>query len=468
MVLAVVGGALGVLLTVLATPVLGALVPGALPIGATPEINWRVFVFAGALTVATSMAFGVGPAWRSTRSTVLSALRSRSASGGRTDRLRAALVLAEVACTVTLLVGAGLLLKAMWRVQAVDPGFRADGVLTLRTALPFATPADQRNAFYSRVLTDARALPGVTSAAYISFLPMTFTGGNFTVSVPGMTMKEEIRAHTRFVTSEYFTTLRIPLLRGRDVGERDNAAAPPAAIISQSLAQRLWPGQDPIGRQINSGTVVGVAGDVAVRGLEAASLPQLYLSWQQIPSPLVFYAPRDLVIRASGNVTALVPTLRSIIRRANPELAITDVRLVEEIVTSQTSSRRVQLQVLGTFAGVAFLLAAVGIHGLLSFAVTSRTREIGIRMALGAARGNVLSMFLRQGLVLGLAGITIAIPLAYIAARGMTSLLFGVRPEDPVVYAVAALLALAMTLTGSLRPGMRAAAVDPAITIRVE
>jgi hypothetical protein len=294
---------------------------------------------------------------------------------------------------------------------------------------------------------------------------MTSSFGNFPVTVPGVVLAGEMRAHTRFVTPGYFGTLGIPLLHGRDVSDSDDAASKPVAVISQSLAQRLWPGQDPVGRQINHGTVVGVAGDVAVRGLEDASLPQVYLSSQQIPPPVAFYAPKDLVIRALGAPMALASAVRRIIHKANPELAISEVQLLGDIVASQTASRRIQLRVLGAFAAIAFLLAAVGIHALLSFAVSSRTREIGVRMALGAGRGDIVGMVLRQGLRLGSAGVVLSVPLAYAAARGMTSLLFGVKPEDPVVYAAAALLAIAMTLTGSLRPGMRAAAVDPAITI---
>jgi predicted permease len=453
---------------VVATPALGVLIPGTLPIGATPEIDWRVFAFAAALTLGTSVAFGAGPAWGSSRRVDLDSLRSRFAGGSRTERLRGALVLAEVAATVTLLVGTGLLLKAMWRVQGVHPGFEPRGVLTMRTAVPMTATADQRRDFYARVLGEVRGLPGVISAAYISFLPMTFGGGNFTVTAPGVTLAEETRAHTRFVTPDYFKTLGIPLLAGRDVSQRDGGDVQPVVVVSQSLARRFWPGQDPIGRTISHGTVIGVAGDVAMRGLEQASLPQVYLSWEQIPPGLVFYAPKDLAIRTMGDPLALAPQVRRIIRAASPEQAVSDIRQLETIVDSQTATRRAQLHVLGTFAGIAFLLAAVGIHGLLSFAVSSRTREVGVRMALGAGRGNILSMFLRQAVLLSAIGVALAIPLAYAAARAMTALLFGVEPGDPFIYASAALLALAMTLVGSLRPAVRAACVDPAVTIRAE
>ncbi len=472
LILAMIGGALGLVLAVLARPMVPLLVPTALPIAALPELDWRVFGFAATLALTTSVLFGVGPAWRSTRNADFVSLRSRSAASGR-DRLRAALVLAEVAATVVLLVATGLLLKAMWRVQAVDPGFDAAGVLTMRTWLPSTTPPVARREFYARVLSEARALPGVTSAGYISFLPMTFQAGNLPIVVPGATAMEETRAHTRFVTPDYFRTMGIPVLLGRDVTEADHAEAPPVTIISESLAQRLWPDLDPLGRELTlariaNWTVVGVVGDVAVRGLEQSSLPQIYFPADQLPVKAMgaFYAPNDFVARTAGDPLALTHPLREIVRRANPEQAISDVRLLEDLVGRQTASRRAQLAVLATFAGIAFVLAAIGIYGLLSFAVSMRTREVGVRLALGAERRDVLAMFVRQGLMLGVAGIVIGLSLAYGAARAMTALLFGVQPGDAAIYATAGLLAILMTLAGSLRPALCAARLDPAITIR--
>jgi predicted permease len=476
LVLACIGGALGVLLSGLATPLLARLVPAALPVGATPEIDWRVLGFAAALTLTTSMAFGVGPAMRSWRTADLLALRSRSADGGGTERLRAALVLAEVVGTVMLLVSAGLLVKALWRVQAIDPGFRTEGVLTLRTALPmprYEEPETRRD-FYSRVLGEARRLPGVMSAVYISYQPMEGASGRLRVTAPGVADDplSAPQAIIHFVTPGFFDTLGIPLRRGRDVTDRDDATAPFVAVISESLAERLWPGRDPIGRQLRIAgmdrTVAGVAGHIAVRRVEGASDPQIYLPFEQLGKTSTYYAPKDLLIRSSGDASALAPAVRKIIHEADPQQAISDVRLLEDIVLAQTASRRDQLLVLGIFAVLAFLLAAVGIHGLLSFTVSARTREIGVRVALGAARSHILGMFLRQGLVLGAAGVAIAVPLAYVVARGMDALLFGVKPGDPLIYGSAALVTLVMTLASSLRPAVRAATTDPALTIRAE
>ena len=327
--------------------------------------------------------------------------------------------------------------------------------------------------FYARVLTEARALPGVTSAAYTSYHPMEGFSGRFAVLVPGVIDDPQTAPGgvIHFVTGDFFATLGIPLRRGRAVTDRDDAAAPPVVVISESLAQILWPGQDPIGRRVNVAgdrTVVGVAGNIAVRRLEGASEHQVYFPSEQLGTTSTYYAPKDLLIRTSGDPTALVPALRTVIHDADPEQAISNVRLLEDIVAAQTAPRRDQLIVLGTFAAIAFLLAAVGIHGLLSFTVSARTQELGVRVALGAARRDILSMFLRQGLALGAAGVLIAVPLAYVAARSMSALLFGVEPGDPLIYASASLLAMIMTLASSFRPALRASIIDPAVTIRME
>jgi predicted permease len=476
-VLALIGGVVGLLLAMFATPLLARLVPNTLAVGGGAEMNLHIFWFVTMLTVVTCIAFGAGPALQASRHIDATALRMKSTSGGRSERLRTMLVLVEITCTVTLLVGAGLLLKALWRVQIVNPGFNSDHVLTLRTRLPLPKYNDTqvRAQFYSSVLTKTKELPGVSSAAYISFLPMVFGGGIFPVTVPGVTANgaSSVPTSIRYVTPDFFTTLRIPLQRGRDINGHDIANAPYVAVISESLAQRFWPGQDPVGRQLNVAffdrTVVGVVSDISVRGPERASEPQVYLSSDQVASgTMLFFTPKDLVIRASGDPNLLVPSLRRIVREADPEQAIADVQLLEDVVQSQTASRRAQLRVLCAFAVLAFLLAAIGIYGLLSFTVSTRTQELGVRLALGAKPADILGMFLRKGLILGVAGVAIALPLAYMAARGMAALLFRVQPSDPLVYIGAALLAMFLTLVGSVGPAMRAAKTDPAITIRSE
>jgi len=473
-VLAAAGGAIGSAIAIAAVPLVARMVPDVLPVTGGPAVDLRGLAFAGLITAVTCLAVGIVPALRSSRTADAQALRARA--GAPIGRLRSALVLAEVAATVTLLVGGGLLVKAMWRVQSVDLGFHADGVLTLRTNLPFGKYSDpaRRRAYYDRVLTGTRGLPGVVTAGYTTGLPLVLGAGIMMVTVPGVVddPAQAPRASIRFVTPDYFATMRIPLRRGRFVDGRDDATAPPVAVVSEGLARRLWPGQDPVGRQFvvfnHTRTVVGVAGDIVVRGLERASEPQLYFSPEQLAPFSVFYAPRDLVVRASGDALALAPAIRRIIHEADPSQPVTNVRLFDDILAGQTASRRDQLVVLGLFGAIAFLLAAVGLHGLLSYTVLARTQEVGVRVALGAPPAAIMRMFLRQGLTLGLGGIAVAVPVAYAAGRAMSALLFGLTPADPAVYASAIALAAVMTFVSSLVPAARAAAVDPLVALKGE
>jgi predicted permease len=391
--------------------------------------------------------------------------------------LRSALVMAEVAGSVVLLVSAGLLIRALWRIQAVDPGFRSNGVLTLQTALPFPKYAKgaRRNQFYSSVLTEARGLPGVSGAAYTSFLPMVFGGGIWHVTVEGRP-KDDVKARNaglRFVTPGFFAVLGIPLLEGRDVGESDRLETPMVAVVSESFVRKYWPGQNPVGRHFEMAyavrEVVGVAGDIKVRGLERTSEPQVYVPYRQKPDgSLGFYAPKDLVIRSSADLGTLAPALRQIIARADPGQPISQVRTLADIVEADTASRAVQVRVLAAFAGIAFLLAGIGIHGLLSFTVSSRSQEFGVRTALGAGRSDILGMVLREGVLLASAGVVPGVTLAYLAGRAMSALLAGVNPGDGPTFISVVVLCFAMTLAGSLLPAIRATRLDPTLVIRGE
>ena len=478
--LATLGGALGAALAVSASPLLARLVPSSLPFEGTPDIDLRILIFAIIATLSTTIIFGVGPAWRLSRLANLQALRLRTAAGPGTQRLRTALVLVEVTGTVVLLVGAGLLVKALWRVEAIDTGFRTDGVVTLRTALPMPKygEAGVRRDFYARVLSEARKLPGVTAAAYASYQPMEPFSGRFTVVVPGLADDPQTApgAVVEFVTPDFFAALDIAVRRGRTVTDADGSDSPPVAIISESLANTLWPARDPIGQRVNvwsagERTVVGVVENIAVRNVEQTTRSeahQIYFPFEQLGKTNAYYAPKDLLVHTAGDPASLVPALRRIIQNVDPEQAVSNVRLLEEVVSDQTADRRDQVIVLGLFSAIAFLLSITGIYGLLAFMVAARTQELGVRVALGAARGTILGMFLRQGLTLGIGGILLAMPLSYAAARGLGALLFGVDPGDPVVYGASALVALVMTLAGSLRPAMRASNLNPAFTSRGE
>ncbi len=474
--LAGAGGLIGVGIAKAALPLLARLVPVILPLAEVPPIDGRVLLFAALLTFLTGIGFGVIPALRICRGGHALELHEggRSGIGGRRERLRSTLVVAEVAMSIVLLVGFGLLARALWRIQSVDPGFHADHVLTLRTALPVPRyeKTETREPFYRRVLEEARRLPGVSGAAYTSFLPMTNVGGIWLVAVEGHPeeVSQQRSASLRFITPDYFTTLGIPLLAGRDVAERDTNTAPYVAIVSQSFARRYWKDESPLGHRINIGNndriVIGVVGDVRFRGVERPSEPQVYCSWKQPNGVSPWYAPKDLAIRADGDPLRLAPALRQIVHAADASEPVIDVRPLDALVEAGTASRRVQLWVLGAFGAIAFLLAAVGIHGLLSFAVTSRTQEIGVRIALGARRGDILAMTLWDGMRLAGIGVVAGAALAYAAGRLLESLLAGVKPGDLGTFGAAAVLALLMTIAGSALPALRALRIDPTAAIR--
>jgi predicted permease len=474
--LAMGGGMLGMLIAVEATPLFAALVPTNLPIVALPSADWRVLSFGALATVLTGLAFGVLPALKATASADLRE-GSRSGVGGRKERLRGALVVAEIAASVVLLVTSGLLIHAMLRVQDTDPGFRADHVLTLRTPVtgPRYAKTVTRVAFYERVLSGVRTLPGVESAGYITRLPMVWGGGIWKImanrqepadaSAPG--------ASVRFVSPDFFKTLGIPLLLGRDVADSDVLQAPMVAVISESFAEQYWPGENPLRKSFNAAfedrIVIGVVGNVRVRGLERSSEPQLYVPYQQVKDNwLVGYIPQDLAIRTAQDPTRIAPAVRRIIAAAEPDLPVTDVRPLTEIVAGETASRKAQLVVLGGFAAIAFLLAAIGIHGLLAYAVSQRTQEIGVRMALGATHGNILQLIVGDAIVLGSIGILLGAAMAYASGLGLQSLLAGLKPNDVDAFSAGILLSLVMTIAGSFLPAIRAVRVDPATALRSE
>ena len=486
-VLAAAGGVLGIVLAVAAAPLLVRLVPTSLPIAEVPPTDLRMLAGTVLLTVGVGIAFGLLPALRVCRKADSAALKdgARGGTSRSTERLRSSLVVAEIVASVVLVVAVGLLTQALLNVRRIDPGFTADNVLTVRTALPrikYAT-ASQRQQFFQRVLNDVTALPGVDSAAYISFLPMVMGGGVLpvlsTVADPGSPDKfapadpnNERRASLRFVTPGFFRTMRTPVLRGRDVSESDSAQTTPVAVVSASMVRQYFADRDPIGQQFGFAskvrTIVGVVGDIRVRGLEAETTePQVYLPAAQFTDgdPL-FYVPQDLAIRGTVPVATLVPAVRAIIAAADPLLPMTNVRALQDIVSLETASRVVQLRVLGAFAVAAFVLAAIGIHGLLAFTVRAQSREIGVRIALGARASDIVRMVMGRSVVMALIGVGIGVAVAYAAGRAMQALLFGVDPANPGVFGAAIALALLMTIAGSLLPALRAIRVDPIAATR--
>jgi predicted permease len=470
------------MVALMAVPLLNLLVPASLPIASTPSVDIRVLLFAIALTVVTGMAFGLAPLLRVGGEADLGGLREGARSGGgQKERLRSALVVVEIIASVVLLVSAGLLMRALLTIQARDPGFRPEGVLTLQTPLPIPTYGKlaTRESFYTRVLEDVRALPGVTNAGFISFLPLgKMRGGIWPVAFDGrqVNRSDNQNAFLRYVTPGYFATLGIPIMRGRDVTESDARDRQAVAVVSESFLKRYWPNEDPasiLGRHftfaLSERVVVGVAGDVLLRGLERQSEPQVYLSYKQVADDsIIGYIPRSLAVRASTAPEMLAPSVRAIIQRIDPTLPISDVTTLTEVVDRDTASRAAQLRVLGAFAAIAFVLAGIGIHGLLSFAVSQREQEIGVRMALGAQSSDILGMVMRRCLMLTVAGVVPGVALAYAAGRSMQALLAGVAPADALTLAAAVGLVVVMTFAGSVFPTLRALRVNPITAIRAE
>jgi putative ABC transport system permease protein len=478
-ILALAGGIAGLALAAAAVPFLSLLVPNTLPLGSHPKLDPRVLAAAAGFAALTGIGFGLVPALRVGGRAGFDGLRGGARSGGGPkQRLRHVLVAVEVAASVLLLVSSGLLIRAVWRIQSIDPGFVSERVITLKTALP-RPKYDltlRRIQFYNLVLTDVRALPGVQGAAYITGLPMVMTGRITGVVIPGREASSLYRseiASIRFVTPQYFHTMAIPLLRGRDLEDGDIQGRAPVAVISESFARTYWPEQDPIGRTFESRggtrTVVGVVGDVRVRGLERESEPQMYVSAGQVPdTAFVNDDPKDLIIRFAGTAGTLLPAVREIVRAADPEQPISDVRTLDDVVAGETATRRAQLNILATLAAIAMLLSGVGIYGLLAYTVTQRSREIGVRLALGAEPASVARMIVWQGMKLALVGLVPGVLAAYWAARGMRTLLFGVEPADPATVLVVVGLVLFMTLAGSLLPVLRAVRVKPVLVLKAE
>ncbi|MBA3886628.1 MAG: ABC transporter permease [Acidobacteria bacterium] len=470
--LAAAGGVLGVLLAIASTPLLARLVPTTLPMAESPSMDWRFVGLAVAATLLTVVAFGVLPARRAAAGSTPDALRetTRTGPGRRTETLRGGLVVAQVAVSVVLVVSVGLLGRALWQVHTRDPGFDPRNVLTLRTALPWPKygPTAERVAFYDRVLERIRALPGVDSAGYITGLPMIVSTLIWEVQAEGgaALSPRENTVGLRFVTPGYFDAMGIPIRDGRDISPADTRESPFVAVVSESFAERHWPGQRAVGRRFNVAffdrIVVGIAGDVRVRGLEREAEPQVYMAAPQVPDfGLLASPPKDLAIRTRVPAATLLPAVRRILHDVDPEQPISNVRMLDDVLADQLAPRATQLRVLSGFAAVAMLVASIGLYGLLAFGVSRRVREIGLRMALGATPAAIVGLIVRRGVLLTALGAALGTAGAYAASRWLQALLAGVSPLDPVTYAASLALVIVLALGATIPPALRAARVSP-------
>ncbi|HSS19138.1 MAG TPA: ABC transporter permease [Pyrinomonadaceae bacterium] len=473
--LSVVGGALGTLLSIWGIELLVKLSEGSLPSTAIVRIDATVLGFTLLVSVLTGVLFGLAPALRTMRLNLSEALKEGSRSAGdsaRRNRVRSGLVVLESALAVVLLIGAGLLVKSLIRLQNVSPGFEAHNVLTLRVDLPrgkYDKPEKTTN-FFSQLETRLRGLPGVEEVGYISELPLTGQPNDMPYTVDGRDPNDPSASFDhdfRRVNLRYFNSLNIPLLRGRNFTEQEVRQSAKVLIVSQLLVNQAFPTEDPIGKRIvmamgdDKWEIIGVVGDVRHRGLESAPAPAMYL-------PTYANGSMNVVIKGKVEPTTLAAAVRKEVSAIDPDQPIAAVRTMEDWMSTSVAGPRYRTTLLTLFALVALLLAATGIYGVMAYSVTQRTHEIGVRMALGARRFDVLRLVVRQGMTLVLAGVVVGLLAAFGLTRVMRTLLFDVTANDPLTFvAVAGLLTLVAFLACYV-PARKATKVDPLTALRYE
>jgi putative ABC transport system permease protein len=485
-VLGIVGGAFGIVLAVAATRTVVAMVPAHIPRLQAATVDPRVLGFALALSLVAGITFGAIPALFAMRTNVNENLKEggRGASVGRHhQRVRSGFVVAQVALALILLAGAGLLLRSFRRVLEVDPGFRPEDVITASVSLSptqYAQPV-QVNSFFKELNGRLQQIPGAKAAGLATDLPLE-TKMESALTVDGYTPPpggSGLNAFS-FVMGDYFQAMGIPLIRGRLFTPADDENAEKVVLINQSLARRFFGGREAIGGRLKLGTaggtaawstVVGIVGDVKPFGLDQDSLPHTYMPYvQHTPVQLKGGTALTLVlaVRTAGNPVAAASSIRTAVWSLDRQVPVTSVRTMEQVVSESNAPRRFTMVLVGLFAAAALLLAAVGLYGLMSYSVSHRTHEIGVRMTLGAARSDVLRMVLGSGFKLVLVGVAAGIVGALATSRLLASFLFDVRPSDPLTFAAVALLLAAIAMLASLVPALRATRVDPMIALRNE
>ena len=473
--LGLAGAAAGVVLAHWTLSSLVALLAEDLPPGADVRIDGFVLAGTASLACAAGIVFGLAPAFAASRSEPSEALRHGVRAGAGGGRLRQALVTIEVALAFVLLTGSGLLLRSFWRLTDVDPGFRTERLLSVSMSLPDARyPSGAARAqLFERLLAETRSLPGIRRAALVNRLPLSGSTNNaVSIEIQGWEPDpERLNTDRRIASPDYFRAMAIPLVAGRLFEEGDTAESPRVAVINREMARRFWPGTDPIGAQVRiallSGpgpwlTIVGVVGDVRHHGLDAEVRPELWVPYSQAPvSGMVLIAQTDVAPES------LIEPLRRTVQTVDPELPVTPVTL-ESVVAASVAGPRSRTLLVSAFAAVALLLATVGIAGVVAYTVSRMTRDIGVRLALGANRASILQLVLRQALAPALAGLALGAVGALAATRWMGRLLFDITPSDPVTLAAVAAGLFGVAAAASLLPALRATRVDPVSVLRID
>ncbi|HMJ05084.1 MAG TPA: ABC transporter permease, partial [Chthoniobacterales bacterium] len=479
--LSLLGAAVGLVLAYAGLRLLTRFIPADVAHAEMITIDASVLLFTVIVAVVTGLIFGLAPASQAVHSNINDTLKEGgrdSGSGPRGKRLRSALVIAEVAVSFILLIGAGLLINSFMHLRNLDPGFRTDHLLTLNVDLSETKYPDnpKRTAFFDEVVRRTQALPGVRSVAVAGNLPFTYNGDSMPIGVEGVPdppPDQHPDVIFRAIGPGYFSTMGIPLVRGRDFNDQDNLDANLVVVVSEKTARHYWPNDDPIGKRIKNGstttdapwrTVIGVVKDVRQNDFVAEPKMQMYFTYRQLRSLM----PNALILRTAVDPLSLATGVRNAIWSVDKDQTVANVDTMEHIVAGAVARQRFSMLLLAIFAGVALILAAVGIYGVMSYTVAQQTRDIGIRMALGAQRSDVLKMTVKQGLRLVGFGLVIGLAAAFVLTRVMASLLFGISATDPLTFVSISLVLLAVAILASYIPALRATRVDPMIALRAQ
>ncbi|HSF24517.1 MAG TPA: ABC transporter permease, partial [Blastocatellia bacterium] len=477
--LGLISGVIGLVLAWWGMDLLLAAIPIDIPFWMKFDLDGRVLGFTSACSLLTGFVFGTAPALEASNPDLNETLKEggRGSAGGGRHRLRSLLVVSEIALSLVLLVGAGLMMRSFISLQSVDAGIKPEGVLTMNVALRGANyrEPEKRIAFFSQLIERVKAIPGVQSAGTISGLPLGGSNWGRSLTVEGrpvLSVGEAPSINHCVISPDYFSAMGIAILKGRVFDDRDSREAPKVTIIDERLAREYWPNEDPIGKRIRFGppednepwhTIVGVVGDVRHERLDAQTRKSVYLPYVQVP-----IGGSSIAVRTEGRPENLIAAVRAQVRELDPDLPVTRIMPMTEVVARSVWQPRLYTVLFGVFAAVALILATVGIYGVMSYAVTQRTREIGLRMALGAQRTDVLKLVVGQGILLAAVGVGVGLVAAIALTRLMSTLLFGVTATDPITFAAVSMLLSGVALGACFIPARRAAKVDPMIALRYE